>query len=277
MITGADVSRARRFAASGALLAVAGGVTAVAVRFMGFPFIAWPVLGFAGVAGVGAVALGSRSIVAQVLGRAVAWTVFAPALVMTGYAAAHGRWHGDVLGFLAASGAALLLARPMLHTDDARLAFAPSRFRRWFLASSTASAATGLVMGAAATSTENSTTTVAMSVALAASLVAAAVGVLKMRAWGVLLGLVTSVATLAAAAWMGGTAGATLALAAAPGAMLGLPLAFARLVPERARVEGRVRVAAEAARAVPLRVAPNDDALMEATDRDASAPMRAGV
>ena len=191
---------------------------------------------------------------------------------MTGYAAAYGRWHWDVLCFVAAAGAALLLARPMLHTGDARAAFAPSRFRRWFLAASTASAATGVVAGVAASSAENSTMTAAMCAALAASLVAAAVGVLKMRAWGVLLGLVTSVATLAAAAWVGGSAGAALALAAAPGAMLGLPLAIARLVPERARDGERVRVAEDAASVVQLRVAA--DAEMDDVSASTSRPCR---
>jgi hypothetical protein len=81
-------------------------------------------------------------------------------------------------------------------------------------------------------------------IALALSLLGSAVGVMRMRAWGILLGAFTSIVTLIAGAFMHDAAGLALSVAALPGLMLLLPVVLAKR--ERAKAEAtsaRLRVA----------------------------------
>ncbi len=70
------------------------------------------------------------------------------------------------------------------------------------------------------------------ALALAASLLASAVGVVRMRSWGVLLGVLTSMVTLGAAA-LAGDLGLSLGLvlAALPGLLLAAPIVASRVRP----------------------------------------------
>jgi hypothetical protein len=233
----------------------------------------WGMAGVTALVAAGAVGLSRRGVVTQVLSRGVAWVVLTPMFFAFADALRWGRWPaaGEVF-FAASSGAALLLARPALHTQAARAEFAPYAHRRLFLAGAVASATAGLVaaMGAAGMHS------FALG-ALAFALLASAVGVARMRAWGVLLGIVASVASLGAALIVRDASEIVwLALAAAPGLMLGATVVAARLrgagppsLPAAARrvaaldeefvpVRARVAVAAEGEiepRALPARVA----------------------
>lgn len=228
------ISTGRRLAGPAALIASAGGLAAIALHDM--HWIEWGLVAFSGVVALAGVGLGRRSMTAQVLSRGTAWTVLAPSLLVTVLSSLghHTEWTAAALA--AGSGGALLLARPMLNTAEARAQFAPSRFRRWLLAGSTAAAAAGVVSGVFALDTWHwSIATAIPLLALAVSLLGSAVGVVRMRAWGILLGALTSVVTLIAAVFMHDAAGLALALAAIPGFMLVLPVILAKR--ERAKAE----------------------------------------
>jgi hypothetical protein len=227
--------RARRLAATASLAAAAVGFATMA---------RWDamVLAFAAVVGAGAVALGRRSVLSQVLGRGVAWLVLTPSLL----GMAEALWYrhlpdARVAVFTASSAAALLLARPALHTAEACAEFAPVRYRRLFLAGAVASAMTGTAAaGFAAEALRWGEWRIGVGLAaLGAALVASAVGVVRMRAWGVLLAMLTSLGTLAAALVSGDEGAAiALALAAIPGALLAAPLLVARVEGGRGRASG---------------------------------------
>ena len=105
-------------------------------------------------------------------------------------------------------------------------------YRRLFLAGAVASAmtATATALFAFETFRWGSHAPALGLATLAAVLAGSALGVTKMRAWGVLLGVVGSVAALVAAVLSGNELVATgLALAAIPGALLAAPLVAARL------------------------------------------------
>ncbi|MDB5215812.1 MAG: hypothetical protein JWO86_3739, partial [Myxococcaceae bacterium] len=125
---------------------------------------------------------------------------------------------------------------PMLNTAEARTAFAPSSFRRWLLAGATASAGSGIV--ASLVALDGMRWHPAASIPLAAlalAQLASAVGVVRMRAWGILLGGLTSVITLLTALFMHDAAGLALAIATIPGFMLLLPVLVAKQ--QRAKAE----------------------------------------
>jgi hypothetical protein len=140
----------------------------------------------------------------------------------------------ESLFFGGASAAALLLARPALHTDAARAEFNPVAYRRWFLAGAVASATAGIVTafaGVGGLLFAHAPAALA-TLALAAALLASAVGVVRMRSWGVLLGVLTSLVSLGAGVLsndVGVFVG--LALAALPGLLLAAPIAASRLRP----------------------------------------------
>ncbi|HEY5241793.1 MAG TPA: hypothetical protein VIJ22_10020, partial [Polyangiaceae bacterium] len=122
--------------------------------------------------------------------------------------------------------------RPTLHTDAAKAEFSPVGYRRTFLAGAVASVTTSVVAATfAAEQLEWLHRGHGLALlALSAALLASAVGVVRMRSWGVLLGMVTSVAVLGAALFSGNALTAMgLALAAIPGALLASPLVAARL------------------------------------------------
>jgi hypothetical protein len=225
------VSRARRIAASGALLAGAG---LVAWEPLARGFGGWfdgTLLAIATLLGAAAVGISRRSLFAQIGARAIAWLTFGPlAFVSTVALLGRGHLDGQVAALAAASGAALALAQPMLETADAKARFAPLRFRRWLLAGATSSTAAAMVAALLAFDAlgHSPVTGVALG-ALAASLLGAAVGVLRMRAWGILLGGLTSVASLVSAlAFAHGEASVALVLAAVPGLVFSVPIVLAR-------------------------------------------------
>jgi hypothetical protein len=209
-------------------------------------WIEWALLACAGVVGAAGVGLARRSMTAQVLSRGTAWTVLAPSALVTSFSLANGHPDWTAAAFAAATGGALLLARPMLSTAEARAEFAPSSFRRWLFAGATASVTAGLVTGLFALEGLRFHPASAIALgALALSLLGSAVGVVKMRAWGILLGALTSIVTLLAAVAMHDAAGLVLALASLPGMMLVLPVVLAQR--ERARAGARpfTRVSSE--------------------------------
>lgn len=191
------------------------------------------VLAVGALVGVAAVGLARRSVLAQVLSRGVAWVVLTPMLVGLADALGHGHLpDAHTVFFATTSAGALLLARPGLHTGAAKAEFSPVAYRRVFLAGAVASAMTATVVAMFAAEQllwQEHGHGVALA-AFAAALVGSSVGVIRMRAWGVLLGMVTSVAALGAAFFAGNELTAVgLALAAIPGALLASPLIAARL------------------------------------------------
>jgi hypothetical protein len=216
---------ARRLLASGALAAPGVGI-AVEGRE------AVP-LAIAGVLVAGAIGLSRRSILPQVLGRAVAWGLLTPmaiAVVVTPLFGGTVEPSGVLMG--AAAAAALLLARPGLHTAEARAEFAPIRYRRLFLAGAVASAmnACAAALYATVTYLDGEMRPALGCAAVATALLVTTIGVVRMRAWGVLLALVTAFGALVAmllgqSEWLT----VTSVLTALPAILLGLPLALARL------------------------------------------------
>lgn len=261
----AVVSRRRRLFASAATIATAGGFAAIALEDL--RWIEWKLLAFAGLVAAAGLGLSRRSVVTQVLSRGVTWLVLAPMLVATLFSFTSGRadWHALLLA--AGPAAALALARPMLDTADAQAAFAPSGFRRWFLAWATATASVGV--GASLLAAQSITlgwmASGAALGAFGAAMLASVVAVVRMRAWGVLLAAATSVASFATALVMHDAGGLALALASIPGLMLFAPVVAAQLRadgPSPARVRVDADLAADLAPRV--RVAPRaDDAVVE--------------
>jgi hypothetical protein len=245
------MSRRRRLLGPAALVATAGGLAAMAVHDT--QWIEWGLLALSGGVAAAGLGLSRRSLSIQVLARATAWTVLVPSVLVTlfSFASGHAEWMAAAL--TAGSGGALLLARPMLNSAEARADFAPSSFRRWLLASATASATSGIVAALIALDEVRWHPAAAIPVAgLALAQLASAVGVVRMRAWGILLGGLTSVVGLIAAFFMHDAAGFALALATIPGFMMMLPVLIAK----------RQRAKAEAASSY-TRVAPHvsfDDA-----------------
>jgi hypothetical protein len=218
-----EISRARRLAASAALLASAAGHASLAlVSRHRVDSVLLLLAGLTALAGVG---LTRRSVVTQVLSRGVGIFVFG----LSALAAVADR--SAFLGGIAlAAGAALLLSKPMLHTEEARRAFAPLRFRSALLAAASGAVATSviaLIPGLMVLSRGAPTAGLAL-LALAAALVAAAAGVARMRAWGILLGGLVSLVTITAALFVPAWS-PILAALAVPGALLALPIVLARL------------------------------------------------
>ncbi len=211
------------------------GTAAVGVGSLALDEGRWDkaVLGVAALVGVAAVGLARRSVLSQVLARGVAWVVLAPMLYGLADTVGHGRLpDAHTVFFATTSAGALLLARPTLHTDAAKAEFSPVGYRRVFLAGAVASVMTAAVVAMFAVEQlawHQHGHGLALA-AFASALLASAVGVVRMRAWGVMLGIVTSVALLGAALFSGNELTAMgLALAAIPGALLASPLVAARL------------------------------------------------
>jgi hypothetical protein len=275
-------SAVKRVLASASLGAAAVGIGSVAREFEHWDR---SVLGVAALVGVAAVGLGRRSVLSQVLSRGVAWVLLTPMLVGLADALGHGRLPDAYTVFFATTSAsALLLARPALHTDEAKAEFSPVAYRRTFLAGAVAAVMAGMVVllfAAEQLIWRQSGHGLALAV-FGSAFLASAVGVVRMRSWGVLLGALTALVALGAAVFAGNEFTAIgLALAAIPGALLASPLLAARLrgsaarpsaSADRRRLEltieegedaappifARVEVAAEAERhelAQPVRVA----------------------
>lgn len=225
-----EVSRGRKVAAALSMLGTGGIILYEAI---GRWHTEWLLVAFSAMLGAAAIGITRRSLVAQVLSRASAWIVLLPSALVVFFSLLRGSSVPfELLGMAAGTASALLLARPMLHTKEAGEDFAPKAFRRVFLAGSTATAATGFVTGAIALDAmPNHVAMAAGFTALTLSLFASAIGVVRMRGWGILLGAVTSFGLLVSAAFMRGGEGLALALAAAPALLMHLlPVFIARLV-----------------------------------------------
>ncbi len=226
MPVNAVMTPGRRLAASSALIATGAGVAAIGLSDL--RWIEWSLVASSGVIALAGVGLSRKSMIAQALARATAWLVFAPAALVAVLSLVVGHHPELAAAALAAgSGGALVLARPMLHTAEARAEFAPSRLRSWLLAGATASTFTGMVAGVIgleviAHDFPHHLGRLGVAggfLTLAAALIGSAFGVLRMRSWGILLGGLTSFVTLAAAVFSRDEAGVALALslAALPG------------------------------------------------------------
>jgi hypothetical protein len=224
------ISRARKIAT---ILAMVGASGLIAKH--AFPGTEWDTLLFAAMTAAAGVGMTRRSVLVQVFSRAVTWLVFLPCVIGSLFALTVGQHLPfDIIGLTAATGASLALSWPMLHTVDARKAFGPNAFRHWFLAGATTTAATGIVAGGiafeAATKLAGNVGTFASFGALSLALLASAIGVVRMRGWGILLGALTSVVLLAIAPFLDSPGGFALMLAAAPSLLLQvLPVLVARV------------------------------------------------
>ena len=235
-VANAAISNGRRLLGAGALIATAGGLATIALHDV--HWVEWGLLACSGVVAAAGVGLARRSMVAQVLSRGAAWCVLAPAVMTTAASTLWGHPDWTAAAFAVGSGGALLLARPMQHTAAAKAEFGPSSFRRWLLAGATTSVSAGLVSGLFALDglRWHAASAIALGV-LGLSLIASAIGVVRMRAWGILLGALTSVIALIAGAVMHDVAGFVLALTSIPGLMLVLPV----LVAQRGRARPDAR------------------------------------
>jgi hypothetical protein len=178
----------------------------------------------------------SSAFVALVLVRGAAWAVMLPTAVATVLRALHGRpFEAGVAALAVGCGATLVASRSALHRSRAAESFAPARFRSWFLASATASAAaaTWLAFVTFVGAKLGQPTATAVFGFVTACVLASAIGLLRMRAWGVLVGALTSAALGVAAIAAGGPWALGLGLTAVPGAMMALGVALARLAPPR--------------------------------------------
>ena len=188
---------ARGVAAGAVLLCVPLFLTVRA--FVEGHFGRFPLLFFASYL-VGAAALTRRSPLAQAIGRGIAWKF----LVCQAWVLATRAMAGEIqpVGALLviAPALALVIARPLFHTADARAAFAPRASRTLFLVAATASIASALHAAPIALRawTYGSPIIGAALTFLAAALFAQGAAVLRMRAWGVVLGAATALGMLLA-------------------------------------------------------------------------------
>jgi hypothetical protein len=210
---------------------MAGAAGIVAVEAIHRYSVEWLLLGFAGVLAAAGAGLTRRSLVAQVFSRGAAWLVFVPALLIAGSRLVSLRSVPlEVAGMAATTGLALLLARPMLHTKEAHEAFAPKAFRHWLLAGSIVNASAGFVAGAISLEMFRWDSPYWLAnAALSLSLFASAAAVVRMRAWGVILGGLTSFVLLVTSLFANHGEASILALGATPSLLMYvLPILIAR-------------------------------------------------
>ncbi len=133
MGTASAPSPLRRVAAAGSLAAVAAGIAWAGLQESMFVSLRVGLFGVAGMVALASAGFLRRSVLSQVLARAVAWVVLLP--MALGAVESLTRGHApplESLFFGGASAAALLLARPAPTTDAARADFNPVGYRRWF-------------------------------------------------------------------------------------------------------------------------------------------------
>ncbi len=231
---------------------IGAGAILAGVAVHDIHWIEWSLLAFSGVVASAGIGLSLKSMVSQVLSRAVGWMVFVPSAIVAFASTVVARSPELVaLGLAAATGSALLLARPMLHTKEARERFSPVSFRRWLFASSTASTVAGATLGMIALEAfrwHDHTLQWAAIGTMGASMIASSIGVVRMRAWGMLLGVATSLVAMVTAIALHDGAGLGFALASIPGFMMALPILLAARARAKAKNgEARIRVADDAA------------------------------
>jgi hypothetical protein len=257
-----DVSPLRRVAAAVTLGGTAVGLAVSGVLEQDFRDLRWGLVGLAAVTGVASVALLRRTVLAQVMARGLSWLLFLPVAAGVLESLLDGRlppaWP---TALLASVGASLLLARPHLSSPEASREFAPVAYRRTFMAGAIAAATVGLAAGAGwmGDLLFGGRDAIGLGV-LSAAMLASTLGVVRMRSWGVLLGVVTSLAmAVEAMLHANDFTGVGYALAALPGVLLAAPLLAARLRTEpdigRAQVtRTRMPEATDALVAGPVRV-----------------------
>jgi len=143
-----------------------------------------------------------KSALAQTMARGAAWSVILPTVAVSLISWSHG-FHPPIVVMLPAmaAGTALLLARPLAFGEEARATFAPIAIRSWLLASATAAIGAGLAVGTLATAfaSVHLPTDALVLGSVALSLLASGIGVMRMRAWGVLAGALSSVVAVLSA------------------------------------------------------------------------------
>jgi hypothetical protein len=201
--------------------------------------------------------LGHRSLRVKVAARGVMWLFF----VTAGFVA----WTAPVSRFTAwalLGGTVLVLSRAWLHDEASVRSFMPNAFRRTWLSACVASVAVGALVAIRVASIILAVALRArvephiagravpeglLGFALCVGFFGAAVGVLRMRAWGVLLGALASLVSVVvlATGWTDLTALAchpgwspmfVAALAAVPGIAFVLPVVVSRRQLERVHV-----------------------------------------
>lgn len=198
-----------------------------------------PLVTLAVMTAAAAVGLQRSSVLAQVLSRGVALIVFLSASYPIARGLADGQmvWSTALWFMSFGSGAALALSRPGLHTAAAQRAFAPVAFRSFFLvgAVSAVTAATTTGLHALSYVAGGDPAGAVGLAALAVGFLAAACGVVRMRAWGVVLGVLTAVAacvrggSMTALVLDGGGDALIFAFTAMPAVAFGLPVILSRL------------------------------------------------
>jgi hypothetical protein len=234
----------------------------------------WIGMTWAAMLAVGGLGITAKHLTLQTLSRGMAWVMAAPTALVVGIEAMSShRIDWPVAALFAATSSALLLARPQLHTKEAREQFHPHRFRKTLIAGSTATAATAYLTGGIALELFRerglvSGSALAFSL-LTVTLLAIATAVVRMRAWGILLGAATSAILLVVAAFLRHEEGMALALLSLPMMVLHLmPILLARWVPAAPE---NVRVSASSLREsapVRYRVATLEDEIDAAIDAD---------
>jgi hypothetical protein len=269
MATAVPPSRFRKLAAFLSLLVSAGIVAKAGIHSWR---IEWLIVAFAGILAVAAAGLTRKSLVVQVLSRGAAWVVLAPSLLYVLFQLlGRGSFRFDLEHLLAvSSAAALLLAQPMLKTAEARKSFDPKVFRGWFLAGSTASVSVAYLAGGIALEAidHRAGSTIVGFGALAGALLASAIGVIRMRGWGILLGALTSAALVVSSFAIRGDSELSfgLLLFAVPTLLLHLaPILLARLGLGKPAAPATVRIdeGVTALDAPRIRIAEDQDAELE--------------
>jgi hypothetical protein len=254
----AIVSLPRRIAATACGLGAAAGLSFL----FGWDGPRSLIATFMGAVGLATIGLSRSSVLAQIVGRAAAWVLLVPSAVGLAIMLSFHRELWWVMALIAGgAGASLVLARPMLHTREARAEFAPIAYRRTLLAGSTASIAVAAATALGALDVRGAPLLAASFAAVSASLAASGLGVLRMRAWGMLLGIATSILSAGAAA-IASTPTATdaaialLLFGTTPGLFFALPIVASRLRPTMAGVSNAetLRVRANVAEDAPARV-----------------------
>lgn len=277
------ISIKRKAAAGAAMLGTAGVMAWESFRHWR---VEWIPLAFAAMLCAGAVGITRKALPVQMLSRGAAWILLFPATIVVLVQLLNGRMPGFTETALAATtSAALWLSSPMLRAKQALADFAPKAYRRILLAGSTATAATAYLTGGVALELLGqhgwSRVEGLPFAALTLCLLAAAVAVVRMRAWGVLLGAATSIVLLLSSIFVGNGWGALLAMCAAPMLALHvLPIVLARYGFGRGKTPPPTRVASsfelEFEEPARYRVAQSDELDLEESE-PAFTPARAAA
>jgi len=187
------------------------------------------------------------------IARAIVWAALLPNFYVTVLlllAMGHAPPLRTIVEMALAVGA-LVVTRPLLATERARSQFAPLALRPWFLASAIGAMATGITLARLAQSFSHfpmlARDTIGLAV-LAVPLVVAGAGVIRMRAWGVVLGALTARGSIPIVSWMRDSLlTLPVLLACAPAALMPALVVAARTRNQAVayRVAPRLRVAAD--------------------------------